>query len=93
MKTLKATDHVSIVFGEWFDKTNGNTYYDAMVRVNDERHEVGYQYGYNAGGKQAIDESLAAAGYKVRANKADTWKPYRSIHTSCTPKLKRELFT
>jgi len=91
MKALKSTDNVSIIFGTWFDKTYGNTYYDALVRVNEEIHEVSYQYGYSAGQKQSIDESLAAAGYRVRSNK-DTWKPYRAIHTSTTSKLKRDLY-
>ena len=92
LKTLTKADHVSIVFGEWFDRLNGNTYYDALVYVGTERHPVAYQYGYNAGDTQSIDEALASVGYRVRACKADGWAPYSHIHTSCMPKLKRELF-
>jgi hypothetical protein len=92
LKALTKADHVSLVFGEWFDKINGNTYYDALVYVGDEVHEVAYQYGYNAGDKQAIDEALAAVGYRVRACKGNVHQPYSHIHTSCMPKLKRELY-
>jgi hypothetical protein len=92
MKTLLKKNHVSIVFGEWFDRYNGNTYYDALVRIDDHSHEIPYCYGYNAGDKQSIDEALAACGYKVRANPGDVHAPYRAIHTSTTNKLKRELY-
>ena len=92
LKTIKATDHVSIVFGEWFNKTYGNTYYDALVRINDETHEIRYQYGYNAGDHQSVTEALESAGYRLRTCKADRFKPFNAVHTSVTTKLKRELF-
>ena len=92
LKTLKKSNHVSIVFGEWFDRPNGNTYYDALVRVDEEVHKVAYQYGYNAGSAQSIDEALAECGYRVRANNKDYYAPYRAIHTSTKDKLKRELY-
>ena len=92
LKTIKTTDHVSIVFGEWFDKLNGNTYYDALVLINDETHEIRYKYGYNAGDHQAVTEALESAGYRLRTCKADRFKPFYAVHTSKTDKLKRELF-
>ena len=90
LKVLKKSDYVSISFGEWFDKVNGNTYYDATVTVNKDTIEIPYQYGYNAGDKQSIDEALKAAGYRVRVS--SSWATaYGRIHTSCSPRLKREL--
>ena len=92
MKTIKATDHISIVFGEWFDKHYGNTYYDALIRINGESFEVAYQYGYNAGGAQSVNEALAAIGYRLRTSTKHPNRPYRAIHISTTPKRKRELY-
>lgn len=91
MKAIKKSDHVSIIFGEWFDKVNGNTYYDATVYIADKTYSIPYQYGYNHGDKQAIDEALKACGYRVRANKANPYKSYRSIKTRCVDVLKRDL--
>lgn len=90
--TIKKSDNVTIIFGEWFDKTYGNTYYDVEIFVNEERKEIAYQYGYNAGDIQSIDAALADVGYRVRTNNRDRWAPYKSIHTKCVKKLKRELF-
>lgn len=102
LKLLKKSNIVTIEFGEWFDHTHGNTYYDAYVTIehydknNDylmsESHPIAYQYGYNAGDKQSIDEALAAIGYRVRVNKKDRSAPYRRIHTNIVKKLKRELY-
>jgi len=92
VRTLTKKDHVSIVFGEWFDKSAGNTYYDALVRVNDESFQVPYQYGYNASSAQSIDDALEHAGFKVREDKHDRYAGYYEIHASITTKLKRELF-
>jgi len=92
LKALTKADNVSILFGEWFDKVNGNTYYDALVYVGDSVHEVAYQYGYNAGDEQSINEALAECGYRVRACKADRWAPYSHLHVNTCDKLKRELY-
>ncbi len=92
LKALKKSDHVTLVFGEWLDKLPGNTYYDVEVMINETTHRVPYQYGYNAGSNQSIDEALASIGYRVR-NSRDYHAPYRAIHTSTKDKLKRELFT
>lgn len=93
MKTLTKANHVSIVFGEWFDRTYGNTYFDALVRVDDKSFPIAYQYGYNAGDNQSIDEALASCGYRVRKqSKGDRFAPYRRIHTSTMDKLKRDLY-
>lgn len=92
LKALKKSDNVTIIFGEWFDRINGNTYYDAEVYIGEKVYQVPYKYGYNHGDKQAIDESLAAVGYKVRVNISHMWKPYRYLRTRCVDKLKRELF-
>lgn len=92
LKTLKKSDNVSIIFGEWFDRTYGNTYYDALIYVGDKVHTVAYQYGYNHGDKQAIDESLAAVGYRVRTNKDNIRAPYRHIRVVVVDKKKRDLF-
>lgn len=92
LKVLRSTDSVSMVFGEWFDKMYGNTYYDCFIRINGLCFEVEYCYGCNAPDKQAIDEALTEIGYRVRKHKRDQWIPYRRIHTVCKDKLKRELF-
>lgn len=92
LKTITKADNVSILFGEWFDRLYGNTYYDALVYVGDKAYEVSYQYGYNAGDTQSIDEALVECGYRVRTNKADRWAPYSHIHVNICNKLKRELF-
>ncbi len=91
LKVLKKSDNVSLCFGEWFDKSAGNTYYDVQVIINSEVFEVPYQYGYNAGDIQSIDEALKYIGYRVRKS-AHRWTPYDRIHTYTTTKLKRELF-
>jgi len=92
LKTLKKSDNVSITFGEWFDRIYGNTYYDALIYIGDKCYTVAYQYGYNHGDKQAIDESLASIGYRVRTDKRDRWAPYRHIRSICIDKKKRDLF-
>jgi len=92
LKTIKKSDNVSIIFGEWLDKTYGNTYYDALVYVGDKSYTVSYKYGYHAGSEQSIDEALAAVGYRVRANKSNVHAPYRHIHVSKHDKHKRDLY-
>jgi len=92
IQTTKKSDNVTINFGEWFDKINGNTYYDAHIYIGNNSYQVRYQYGYNHGDKQAIDESLNAIGYRVRACKKDVHAPYRHIRVNCFGKKKRELF-
>lgn len=92
LKAIKKSDNVTIIFGEWFDKTYGNTYYDAEVYIGDKVYQVPYQYGYNAPDHQAINESLASIGYRVRIYKNDGYKAYKNIHARCINKLKRELF-
>ena len=92
MRTLTKKDNVSIAFGEWFDKANGNTYYDAEAWINDNHYQLPYTYGYNHGDRQAIDESLAQCGYRVRSNKRNPWPPYGRIHSTVFTKRYRELF-
>ena len=92
MKTITKKDNVSIVFGEWFDRINGNTYYDALVYIGDSAYQVQYRYGYNHGDKQAVDEVLQEIGYRVRTNKRDMYAPYRHIHNIVIDKKKRDLY-
>lgn len=92
LKAIKKSDSVAIYFGEWFDKTYGNTYYDAEVHIGAVSFQVAYKYGYNAGDNQAIDEALASCGYRVRANKKDRFAGYKIVRTFTGSKLKRELF-
>lgn len=82
MKTIKKADNVSILFKEWFDKTYGNTYYDADIYIGDKHYAIAYQYGYNAGDKQSIDEALAEIGYRVRSCKGNIHAPYRHIRVN-----------
>lgn len=91
MKTLKKADNVSIIFGEWFDKLNGNTYYDALVYIGDTSYEIPYKYGYNHGDKQAIDEALSECGYRARVSSATPFQAYNHIRVKCIDKLKRDL--
>ncbi len=91
LKVLTNKDSVIIIFGEWFDKTYGNTYYDAKVYINDDVYIIPYQYGYNHGDNQAVTEALEHCGYRLRINKRDRFAPYRRIHVECIDKLKREL--
>jgi hypothetical protein len=93
LKTVKKADNVVIIFGEWFDRTYGNTYFDAHVYVGGKDYKVPYGYGYHAGSKQSIDEALAAVGYRVRTNKGDMHAPYRHIKVQVVDKKKRELYT
>ncbi len=88
---LKKSDNVSIQFSEWFDKTHGNTYYDADVTIAGKTFNIPFKYGYNAGDKQSIDEALASAGYRVRKNNKDIHAPYRNISIYKRDVLKREL--
>ncbi len=92
LKALKKSDHVTLVFGEWFDKLNGNTYYDVEAMVNETTHRIPYRSGYNAGANQSIDEALASSGYRVRNSTRDYHAPYRAIHTAIKDKRKSELF-
>lgn len=92
LKTLKATDNVTIVFGEWFDKTYGNTYYDTEILINGQSSLLKYQYGYNAGDVYSIDDALKSIDFKVRANNRDKWQPYKHLNIVKTNKLKRDLF-
>lgn len=92
MQVLKNSDSVSLVFGEWFDKTYGNSYYDVELWVNDKVYYLPFQYGYNASDKQSIDDALKFAGYRVRNNKSNIHKPYKNLRISKVAKLKRELF-
>ena len=92
LKVIRKKDHVTIFFGEWFDKTAGNSYYDSFVRINDMYFEVPYKYGYNAGDNQAITEALEYCGYRLRTCNTDKFAPIRAIHTAKCYKLKRELF-
>ena len=91
LKALSSKDSVSIVFGEWFDKTYGNTYYDTKLFINNDVFRLPYQYGYNHGDQQAVNEALKAVGYRLRKNTRDHWKPLRNINTTVIQKLKRDL--
>lgn len=91
LKVLSSKDEVFILFGEWRDKLNGNTYHDAEVMINKESYEIPYKYG-NPGDYQAVQEALEAAGYRVRMNNKDWHKPYRAVGTRTVDKLKKELF-
>ena len=92
LKAVHLKDHVSITYGVWFDKLYGNSYFDAVVEINDLTFEVSFQYGHHYGDNQAIDEILAAIGYRVKTFKDDRFKGYRAIHTDQMPKKKQELF-
>ncbi len=92
LKALKKSDHVTLVFGEWFDKLPGNTYYDVEAMINETTYRIPYQSWYNAGSAQSINEALASIGYRVRNTTRDYYTPYRDIITIIKPKLKRELF-
>lgn len=91
LKVLSSKDSVSILFSEWFDKVNGNSYYDADVTINGKTHSIAYKYGYNAGDKQSIDEALTEVGVRVRANNKDIHAPYKHITINKRDVLKREL--
>ena len=92
LQVLTRKDTVLLVFGEWFDKVNGNTYYDVELKINDTWHNVAYQYGYNATDKESIDKALSEVGYRVRNNKRDHHAPYKALKLFKGNKLKRELF-
>lgn len=92
LKTLKKSDNVVMIFGEWFDKTYGNTYYDIEVWVGDDQYNVALRYGCNAGDAQSIDEGLEAIGFKVRKNSRNHFAQYKHIKTKVISKLKRDAF-
>ena len=47
-RKMKETKTYVVVAGLWYDKTNGNTYYNAhiMDATNAEHHYTGVAYGY-----------------------------------------------
>ncbi len=92
LKALKKSDYVKLVFGEWFDEVNGNSYYDVEVTINETTHRIPYQYGYNAGSSQSIAEALTSIGYRVCNSTRDYHAPYRAILTTFVDKRESELF-
>jgi len=92
LKALSNKNTVTLVFGEWFDKTYGNTYYDVLVLIDDLEFTIASQYGYNAGDRQSIDNALAECGYRVRVNNENRWRPYDQLNIRHSQKLKRELY-
>ena len=91
LKVITQKDNLLIIFGEWYDKVNGNTYYDATVRIGDCNMDVSAQYGYSANGPQSIIEALESVGYRLRNQKKDRYAPVRNVRTILITKLKREL--
>ncbi len=92
LKALKKSDHVTLVFGEWFEL--GNTHYDVEVTINETTHCIPYRYGYWAGSPPSIDEALASIGYRVRKSHDPQapYEPYQEIPTTKKAKRKSELF-
>ena len=87
MKTLTHKDKVTVVVGEWFDKTYGNTYKDATVTINGKDYFIPYQYGYDGASEWSIKEYLNQLGYRIRNGKRAS--DYVTAYTQ--KKLKREL--
>ena len=89
MRTLTKRDNTFVVVGEWFDKVNGNTYYDCTITVNADCFFVPYQYGYDATNEWNIKELLNQVGFRIRTNKRV--REYCKVYTQ--KKLKRNLIT
>lgn len=87
MRTITHKDTATIVIGEWFDKVNGNTYYDATICVNDEEYFIPYKYGYSADNEWNLKELLNQIGFRIRKDKRVL--DYCKVYTQ--DKLKRDL--
>jgi hypothetical protein len=74
--THKATRSIFIEAREWFDKANGNSYYSAVVWV-DNRHvfTTGMVYGYEFAYEYDATEKLIELGYlpESLAGKSIRW--------------------
>lgn len=86
MKTLTLKDCTQAYIGEWFDKVNGNTYYDMEIYIGNNKHQIAWQYGYN-NGYYEVQKELKKLGYKIR--KGRRIDEYVSIVKN--DKLKRDL--
>lgn len=84
LTVIKKSDNLSIAFGEYYDNANGNPYYDANVYIGKVHYKVRGTYGSCTYDKQGIDDALKEIGYRIRACKADFYRPYRNVRTSHT---------
>ena len=87
MKTITKRDKVIIVIGEWFDKVNGNTYYDATISINGKDYFIPSKYGYSADNEWNLKELLNQIGFRIRKDKRVL--DYCKVYTQ--EKLKRAL--
>ena len=76
---LKKSDFVSMAFSYNRD-SNGNSYFCALVRINDKSYELPKQYGYHYNHIQAQYEVLGGLGYRVRNIKSNPLAPYYAFH-------------
>lgn len=86
MKTITLKDNATAIIGEWFDKVNGNTYFDMELYIGDNTHFISYQYGYSNSYPE-VKKELDKLGYKIKKNK----RIDEYIKIIKTDKLKREL--
>jgi len=94
LKPLGIHTTVSMQFGTWYDRKNGNTYYDCEVNIGNEHFKVPAAYGSLAGSVQSINEALAYCGCMVTTERCTTFLSIQDVfqHVYQTRKLKRELF-
>lgn len=79
---------------EWFDKTNGNTYFSAWVLFKGENYFLPFQYGYGSHAEEMALKMLSEKGLLP-----DEWRRYVlsseyniNIKTTKYEGLKREMF-
>lgn len=79
---------------EWFDKTNGNTYFSAWVLFKGENYFLPFQYGYGSHVEDMALKMLSEKGLLP-----DEWRRYVlsteyniTIKTSKVEGLKRDMF-
>lgn len=64
----KQITSLSVIAKEWFDQKNGNSYFSAQIRVNDELIYLPFQYGYGCVYIQSTHEALVKHGFKCGEN-------------------------
>lgn len=85
---------IDVEYTEWFDKTNGNSYFSAWVLFKGERNFLPFQYGYGSHVEDMALKMLSEKGLLP-----GEWRRYVlsteyniTIRTDKTECLKREMF-
>ena len=85
---------INIDATEWFDKTNGNSYFSAWVSFKGEDHFLPFQYGYGSHVEDVALKMLSDKGLLPSEWRRYTLANEYNVHivTNKTECLKREMF-